>query len=71
VVLFWSPPQNADKSSNRNRNATNRRDRILMDFALPWLVHDMESTSQETQRRNQGHANEQRSDETEKKLAIH
>ena len=42
-----------------------------MDFALPWLVHDMEPTSQETQGRNQGHANEQRRYETEKELAIH
>jgi hypothetical protein len=44
---------------------------MLVDFAFPWLIHKMEPTSQETQGRNQGHANEQRCDETEKKIAIH
>ena len=43
----------------------------LVDFAFPWLVHDMEPTSQEPQGRNQGHAYEQRCYETEKELAIH
>ena len=42
-----------------------------MDFAFPWLVHDMEPTSQETQGRNQRHANEQRRHETEKEIALH
>ncbi len=42
-----------------------------MDFAFPWLVHEMEPISQETQGRNQGHANEQRSNETKKNIAIH
>ena len=65
-VVFGSPPQNAGKSSKRKRNATNTWDRLLMDFAFPWLIYDMEPSSQKTQWRNQRHANEQRSHETEK-----
>ena len=52
-------------------NTTYHRNRMLMDFARPWSVHDMEPTSQEAQGRNQGHANEQRGHKTEKNLAIH
>ena len=72
MVLSLGPhAYNADESSNAKCNATNPWDRMLVDFAFPWLVHDLEPSSQETQGRNQGHAYEQRSDETEKELAIH
>ena len=70
-VVIGSPPQNAGKGSHRESNTTNHRNRMLMDFAFAWHVHNAEALRHELQRRNQRHANEQRGHETEKEIATH